>query len=57
MPSLREAGGNAVLEAMALGLPVVATKWAGPANTLHPDCGIWVEPTCVLVSFCCCLGI
>ncbi|MGB3642223.1 MAG: glycosyltransferase [Rivularia sp. (in: cyanobacteria)] len=47
MPSLREAGGNAVLEAMALGLPVIATKWAGPANTLHPDCGIWVEPTSV----------
>lgn len=47
MPSLREAGGNAVLEAMALGLPVVATKWAGPANTLHPDCGIWVEPISV----------
>lgn len=47
MPSLREAGGNAVLEAMALGLPVVATKWAGPANTLHPDCGIWVEPTSI----------
>ncbi|MBF2015717.1 MAG: glycosyltransferase family 4 protein [Rivularia sp. T60_A2020_040] len=47
MPSLREAGGNAVLEAMALGLPVIATKWAGPANTLHPDCGIWVEPTSI----------
>lgn len=47
MPSLREAGGNAVLEAMALGLPVIATRWAGPANTLHPDCGIWVEPTSI----------
>ncbi|MGB6295060.1 MAG: glycosyltransferase family 4 protein [Rivularia sp. (in: cyanobacteria)] len=47
MPSLREAGGNAVLEAMALGLPVIATKWAGPANTLHPDCGIWVEPASI----------
>ena len=47
MPSLREAGGNAVLEAMALGLPVIATKWAGPANTLHPNCGIWVEPSSI----------
>ena len=45
MPSLREAGGNAALEAMALGLPLVAAKWAGPANTVDPSCGLLVEPT------------
>lgn len=43
MPSLREAGGNAVLEAMALGLPVVATNWAGPSRTVDRTCGILVE--------------
>lgn len=45
MPSLREAGGNAVLEAMALGLPVVATNWAGPARTVDASCGILVDPS------------
>ncbi len=45
MPSLREAGGNAVLEAMALGVPVVATNWAGPGRTVDASCGILVEPS------------
>ncbi|MDJ0843206.1 glycosyltransferase family 4 protein [Crocosphaera sp.] len=44
MPSLRESGGHAVLEAMALGLPVVVTRWGGPAQTVSPDCGILVDP-------------
>lgn len=44
MPSLREAGGNAVLEAMALGLPVVAANWAGPGRTVDASCGILVDP-------------
>lgn len=44
MPSLRESGGHAVLEAMALGLPVVVTRWGGPAQTVSPDCGILVNP-------------
>jgi glycosyltransferase involved in cell wall biosynthesis len=44
MPSLRESGGHAVLEAMALGLPVVVTRWGGPAQTVSPDCGILVSP-------------
>ncbi len=45
MPSLRECGGTALLEAMAIGLPIVATNWAGPANYVDPACGILVEPT------------
>ncbi|NJN87372.1 MAG: glycosyltransferase family 4 protein [Leptolyngbyaceae cyanobacterium SL_7_1] len=45
MPSLRECGGTAILEAMAIGLPVIATNWAGPANYVSTDCGILVEPT------------
>lgn len=45
MPSLRECGGTAILEAMALGKPVIATRWGGPADYLNPSCGILVEPS------------
>jgi len=44
MPSLRECGGLALLEAMAIGLPVVAANWAGPAEYLTPECGVLVAP-------------
>ncbi|KAA0971237.1 glycosyltransferase family 4 protein [Aureimonas fodinaquatilis] len=45
LSSLYECGGAVVLEAMASGLPVVATAWGGPADYLDPSCGILVEPT------------
>ncbi|MEC4812615.1 MAG: glycosyltransferase family 4 protein [Scytonema sp. PMC 1069.18] len=45
MPSLIECGGAVVLEAMAKGLPVIATKWGGPLDYLDATCGILVEPT------------
>lgn len=45
MPSLRECGGTALLEAMAMGLPIVTTNWAGPAKYVDSTCGILVEPT------------
>jgi glycosyltransferase involved in cell wall biosynthesis len=45
LPSLRECGGAVVLEAMALGLPVIATRWGGPADYLDETCGILVEPS------------
>ncbi len=45
MPSLRECGGTAILEAMALKLPIIATNWLGPASYLNSNCGILVEPT------------
>jgi glycosyltransferase involved in cell wall biosynthesis len=45
LPSLYECGGAVVLEAMALGLPVIATKWGGPADYLNERTGILIEPT------------
>jgi glycosyltransferase involved in cell wall biosynthesis len=44
MPSLCESGGNVVLEAMVAGLPVVATRWGGPADYLDDQCGLLVDP-------------
>ncbi|WP_293347682.1 MULTISPECIES: glycosyltransferase family 4 protein [unclassified Microcoleus] len=43
-PSLREPGGAVVMEAMAVGLPVIATNWGGPVDYLDSTCGILVEP-------------
>jgi len=48
--SLRECGGAVVLEAMAMGLPVVASAWGGPMDYLDADCGILVHP-CPRESF------
>ncbi|MBL1173913.1 glycosyltransferase family 4 protein [Pantanalinema sp. GBBB05] len=45
MPSLMECGGAAALEAMAMGLPVIATNWGGFTDYLNASCGILVEPS------------
>ena len=45
LPSICECGGAVVLEAMAMGLPVIATKWGGPADYLDETSGILIEPT------------
>jgi glycosyltransferase involved in cell wall biosynthesis len=44
LPSLREGGGAVVMEARAVGLPVIATNWGGPGDYLNSSCGILVEP-------------
>ena len=44
LPSIYECGGAVVLEAMASGIPVIATKWGGPADYLDKSCGFLVEP-------------
>jgi len=45
LPSIYECGGAVVLEAMASGIPVIATNWGGPADYLDQSCGFLVEPT------------
>jgi glycosyltransferase involved in cell wall biosynthesis len=42
--SLRECGGAVILEAMALGVPVIASDWGGPADYVTPATGILVHP-------------
>ncbi len=44
LPSMRECGGAVVLEAMATGLPVIATNWGGPSDYLDAESGILVDP-------------
>ncbi len=44
LPSVLEAGGAVVLEAMASGKAVIAVNWGGPADILDASCGILIEP-------------
>lgn len=43
LPTLREPGGGAVLEAMACGLPVVTSNYGGPSYSVTDECGIRIE--------------
>jgi glycosyltransferase involved in cell wall biosynthesis len=44
VPSLAEANGIVVQEAMMAGLPVICLKWGGPAMLADQDSGILIEP-------------
>ena len=44
-PSLAEANGIVVQEAMLLGVPVVALDWGGPSLLVTPETGILIPPT------------
>jgi glycosyltransferase involved in cell wall biosynthesis len=44
-PSLAEANGIVVQEAMLLGVPVIALDWGGPALLVTPETGILIQPT------------
>lgn len=44
LPSLYECGGAVVLESMAMGKPVIATRWGGPVDYLDESSGILIEP-------------
>jgi glycosyltransferase involved in cell wall biosynthesis len=44
LPSMLECGGAVVLEAMAMGKPVIATRWGGPADYLDVSCGVLIDP-------------
>jgi glycosyltransferase involved in cell wall biosynthesis len=42
---LRECGGLALLESMALGTPIIACNWAGPGEYVDETCGVLVDPS------------
>jgi glycosyltransferase involved in cell wall biosynthesis len=49
-PSLRDGGGAVVIEAMAVGKPVVCLDTGGPAMHVTVDCGVKVSPASSEVS-------
>lgn len=44
LPTLRDHGGTAILEAMSCGLPVISSNYGGPSHSVTNDCGILITP-------------
>lgn len=44
-PSLAEANGIVVQEAMMMGLPTICVNWGGPGLLITPETGVLIEPT------------
>jgi len=44
-PSLAEANGIVVQEAMMMGLPVICADWGGPSLLVTPESGVLIPPT------------
>ena len=44
-PTIREAGGNVILEAMSSGLPCIVPAYGGPAQLVDDDTGIRIPLT------------
>jgi len=44
LPSLREAGGNVCMEALAAGAPVIATRWGGACDVVNPGVDGFLVP-------------
>ena len=44
-PTLSEANGIAMQEAMMLGLPVIVTRWGGPERLADDDAAWYIDPT------------
>lgn len=45
LPTIKDASGNVLLEAMAVGLPIITTNFAGPAEIVDDSCGILINLT------------
>jgi glycosyltransferase involved in cell wall biosynthesis len=43
LPTLREPGGTAILEAMSCGLPIITSNYGGPKYSVADDCGIKID--------------
>jgi glycosyltransferase involved in cell wall biosynthesis len=43
LPTLREPGGNSILEAMSCGLPIITSNYGGPKYSVTEECGIKIE--------------
>jgi glycosyltransferase involved in cell wall biosynthesis len=43
-PSFAETGGTALQEAMAMGMPVIATRWGGHIDRVPDGCGLLLDP-------------